>query len=244
MPDIAARQVCETALRLLGVVDPEQPMHAHMADAALAALNSLIDSWATERLLTYTRPKIPLALVPGRGLYTWGLGGDIPGEPPVRLELCMLAVGGMEWPVAIADQTTYESCVTMKGLSTSWPTVVYLEDTRPVARLHIWTVPTLPYTLHLLPWTAQSPYEHFDHVMSWPNGYLRAFQYNLAVDLAPQYEREPSPTVFRIADESKRLLGNVNVEVGHLSMDYGGMLRGQNETAVVDLPSFHRGWAS
>ena len=67
-------------------------------------------------------------------------------------------------------------------------------------------------------------------------------QFNLAVDLAPQYGIEPSSTILRIAEESKRLLGNVNAEVGSLlTMDYGGVLRGQAERGCTDWPAFLRG---
>jgi hypothetical protein len=119
---------------------------------------------------------------------------------------------------------------------------VYLEMSQPTAVLHVWCVPTLPYTLQLFPWSARQPYTHWDHVLPWPEGYARAMQYALAVDLAPQYEREPSATVLRIAEESTRAIGNVNAIVGRLTSDYGGCLR-QGDVPVVDLPGFYRGWA-
>ena len=43
--------------------------------------------------------------------------------------------------------------------------------------------------------------------------------YNLAVELGPQYGIEPSATVLRIADESKRALYPVNMEMGRLSIN-------------------------
>lgn len=248
MPDVAARAVCTTALRLLGVAASEQPVYADMADSALGALNSLIDAWAIERVLTYTRPKIPLPLVPGRGTYTWGETtppADLARPAPVRLELCLLSVPGvmpLEWPVQVLEQDDYEAGIWIKTLQSAYPEYVYLEQSEPVAFLHCWPVPTAPYTLQLFPWQAQQPYEHWDHALPWPSGYERALAYNLAVDLAPQYGGEASPTVQRIADESKRLLGNVNATVGRLTSDYGGCFR-QGDIPVADLPAFYRGWA-
>ena len=228
MPEVKARQICETALRLLGVSAAEQPVSADMSDSALDALNTLIDGWATERLLTYTRPKIPLVLVPGRGVYTWGVStpaADIPREPPVRLELALLTVEdtapGLEWEVEIFTQSEYEASVWLKGMESTYPSMLYLEAAQPVARLHVWPVPQMAYTLQLLPWTAHAPYEHWDHAISWPNGYLVAFQMNLAVELGPQYGVEASPTVQRRAEESKRAIFPINVEVGRLSLTPG-----------------------
>ena len=246
MPEITARQVCETALRLLGVSAAETPIEADMAASALDALNALLDAWSVERLLTYTRPKISLTLVPGRATYTWGVQAppaDIPQEPPVRLELCLLTVEatppGLEWEIPILDQSEYEAGIWMKHLTSSYPTAVYLEASEPVAVLHVWPLPDLPYTLQLLPWTAHSPYEHWDHALSWPSGYLRAFQYGLACDLGPQYGIEPTATLLRIAEEAKRALYVPNTEVGRLSLTPG---RPAGDTALGYPKGFREGW--
>lgn len=226
MPEVTARQVITTALRLIGVSAAEEPISADMADSALDALNSLLDAWATEKLLTYHRPRVSLPLVPNQATYTWGVPGtlaapDIPLPPPVRLELCLLTIPDgieQEWPLVILDQDAYESWILLKALSSSYPECVYLETSQPYAVLHIWPVPQLPYTLQLFPWQAQQPYTHLDHALPWPNGYLVAFQMNLAVDLGPQYGVEASPTVQRRAEESKRALFPINAEVGRLSL--------------------------
>lgn len=228
MPDLSARQLGTTALMLLGVASAEQPLSAHMAQSALEALNALLDSWATEKLLMYTRPKIPLTLVPGKARYTWGVTtppADIPREPPVKLELALLtveeAVPGLEWEVQVLDQYEYEAGIALKQLTSSYPTAVYLESSAPVATLHVWPVPDHGYTLQLLPWSALSPYGAWDDVLSWPAGWQRPLTYNLALELAPQYGVEPSPLILRTAEESKRMLYVPNVEVGRLSLTPG-----------------------
>lgn len=223
--DLSARQIGTTALMLLGVASAEQPLSAHMAQSALDALNSMLDSWSTEKLLTYTRPKISLVLVPGRSAYTWGIttpACDIPREPPVKLELCLLTVDdttpGLEWEVEIFTQSEYERTVWLKGMESTYPSMVYLEATQPVARLHVWPVPQTAYTLQLLPWTAHSPYASWDAVLSWPAGWQRAITWSLACELAPQYSIEPSATLLRTAEEAKRALFPINAEVGSLSL--------------------------
>ena len=59
----------------------------------------------------------------------------------------------------------------------------------------------------------------WDAVLEWPNGYARAMQYDLALELAPQYGVEPSQTIMRIADESKRALYPINLTMGRLSIN-------------------------
>lgn len=228
MPDLSARQIGTAALMLIGVVSAEQPISAFTAQNALEMLNAMLDSWATERLLTFTRPKIPLVLEPGRATYTWGVStppADIPREPPVRLELALLTVEdttpGLEWELEILTQSEYEANVWLKGMESTYPAMLYLEASQPVARLHVWPVPQIAYTLQLLPWTAHAPYAGWDDVLPWPNGYQRAMQFNLALELAPQYGVEPSPLVMRTAEESKRAIFPINVEVGRLSLTPG-----------------------
>jgi hypothetical protein len=228
MPQISARSIGTTALRLLGVAAAEVPLSADQAQAALDALNTLLDAWSTERLLTWTRPRILLSFIAGQGTYTWGAvpgettPADIPHPAPVRLEICLLHIGGspaQEWPVTILTQEDWETQIWFKDLQSSYVECVYLEDTVPYNVLHCYPVPTVGHTLALLPWQAHSPYASWDAVLEWPQGYARAFQANLALELAPQYMVEPSPTLLRMAEESKRALWPVNLEMGHLRLD-------------------------
>jgi hypothetical protein len=56
--------------------------------------------------------------------------------------------------------------------------------------------------------------------LHFPPGYLRAFRYNLACELAPEFGVEPSPTVSRIAMTSKRDLKRINNPGDIMSMPY------------------------
>jgi hypothetical protein len=53
-----------------------------------------------------------------------------------------------------------------------------------------------------------------------PPGYLRAFKYNLACEIAPEFGVEPSPTVSRLAMTSKRNLKRINNPDDIMSMPY------------------------
>jgi hypothetical protein len=228
MPAISARSIGTTALLLLGVASGEQPISAFMAQQALDALNTLLDAWSVERLLTWTRPRYVVPLVAGQGVYTWGFvagettPADISHPAPVRLEIALLNIGGspaQEWPLQILSQEDYEQGVLFKDLGSSYPEACYLEDTQPYNVLHVYPVPTFANTLILLPWQAHSPYASWDSVLEWPNGYQRAFTANLALELAPQYMVEPSPTLLRMADESKRALYPLNLTMGYLKLN-------------------------
>ncbi len=57
-------------------------------------------------------------------------------------------------------------------------------------------------------------------VLSFPPGYLRAFRYCLACEMAPEFGVEPSPQVMRIAMTSKRDLKRINNPEDIMSMPY------------------------
>ena len=56
--------------------------------------------------------------------------------------------------------------------------------------------------------------------LAFPPGYLRAFTYNLACEIAPEFGVEPSPQVKRIAMTSKRNIKRINNPDDVMSMPY------------------------
>ena len=85
-------------------------MPANEAQDALEALNGMLASCSSERLLVYHVGRLSVPLLTGKQTYTWGPGGDIAGLRPLRLENALLnlgtsvgASGPLEWPVAILE---------------------------------------------------------------------------------------------------------------------------------------------
>jgi hypothetical protein len=56
--------------------------------------------------------------------------------------------------------------------------------------------------------------------LTFPPGYLRAFRYNLACEIAAEFGVEPSPQVSRIAMTSKRNIKRINNPDDIMSLPY------------------------
>jgi len=233
-----ARALIRRSLLLLGVIAATEPMEASEAQDGLDTLNALVASWSLERLPLYHTPRVDVPLVPAQASYTWGPGGDIAAPRPLRLEAAVLHVDDtsepIEWPLAVWDQAAYELRIAQKTLGSVYPLGVWLEPQYPLAVLHVYFVPQVPYTLGLFPVVPLTAFASIDTPVSLPEGYERALVAGLAVDLALMYGKEASPTLVGMLAQSVSALKRVNTVVPRLTTDpaYHGRQAGDWEATT------------
>jgi hypothetical protein len=219
-----ARSIIRGALTDLGVAGAEQPMDASMAEDALDLLNQLLDSLSLERLLVYYLPPEALVWPPGVPLQTWGLGGDIPSERPLRLEPPVMLTdphsAQVEWEIALLTPAQYQE-VAMKGLPNADPQALSYAPQMPLGEVRVWPVPTVQVTLTVRPWRVLGQFVALDDEILFPPGYARMLRTNLALEASPSYSVQPSPLLVRAAAESKSALAPLNAEIGRLRLDAG-----------------------
>jgi hypothetical protein len=92
--------------------------------------------------------------------------------------------------------------------------------TYPDIDMFIYPRPTRDLEWHFISVEELTQPATLDTVLTFPPGYLRAFRYNLACELAPEFGVEPSPQVQRIAMTSKRNLKRINNPNDIMSMPY------------------------
>jgi hypothetical protein len=86
--------------------------------------------------------------------------------------------------------------------------------------MYVYPVPTRALEWHFISVEELTQPATLATVLSFPPGYLRAFRYNLATEMAPEFGVEPSPQVSRIAMTSKRNLKRINNPEDIMSMPY------------------------
>jgi len=200
------------ALRLLGVLAEGETPSAETSQDALTALNQMIDSWNTERLSVFSTQDQVFLWPPSQLNQSLGPTGDFVGNRPILLDDATYfrdPQTNVSYGIKLINQQQYDG-IAVKTVTSTYPQVMFVNNTYPNIEMYIYPVP-----LRLLEWHFISVEEltrpaQLATQLTFPPGYLRAFRYNLACEMAPEFGVEPSAQVQRIAMYSKRNLKRIN----------------------------------
>jgi hypothetical protein len=199
-------------MRLLGVLAEGETPSAETANDALFALRQMIDSWDTERLSVFSTQDQVFSWPSGERTRTLGPTGDFVGLRPVLLDDATYfrdPQTNVSYGIKFINQQQYNG-IAVKTVTSTYPQVIFTNMTYPDIEMVIYPVPLRLLEWHFISVEKLTQPALLSTEMSFPPGYLRAFRYNLACELAPEFGVEPSPTVSRIAMYSKRNLKRIN----------------------------------
>ena len=226
------------ALRLIGQLAEGEVPSADTAQDALAAMNMMIDSWSTERLAVYATQDQVFTWPAGQAVRTIGPTGNFVGLRPVQLTDATYYVDpqGLSFMPALINEAEYNAIV-LKTVTSTYPQVIYAEPSNPNATYSIYPVPTKDMIWHFISVLELSQPATLGTELVFPPGYLRAFRYNLACELAPEFGVEPSPQVTRVAMASKRNLKRINSPGDMMAMPSGIMGSPGRYNIYTNLPN-------
>ena len=210
------------ALRLLGVLAEGETPSAATSQDALVALNQMIDSWSTERLAVFSTQDQVFSWPPGAISRTLGPTGDFVGERPILIDDSTYfrdPASGISYGIKLINQQQYNG-IAVKTVTSTYPQVMWVNMEYPDIYMAVYPVPTKVLEFHIVSVKPLTAPANLATVLAFPPGYLRAFRYCLACELAPEFGLEPSPTVMRIAMTSKRNLKRINNPDDIMSMPY------------------------
>jgi len=210
------------ALRLLGVLAEGETPSAATSQDALFALNQMIDSWGTEKLSTFTTQEQVFSWLPGFVSRTLGPSGDFVGDRPVLMDDATYFVDastGISYGIKLINQQQYDG-IAVKNVTSTFPQVMWINTNYPNIDMHVYPVPTKVLEWHFISAAQLTQPATIATPLYFPPGYLRAFRYNLACELAPEFGVDPSATVSRIAMYSKRNLKRINNPDDIMSIPY------------------------
>ncbi len=210
--------IISRSLRLLGVVSPQETVSAADAATGLEALNNLLES------LSISRPNAPgvteetFALVAGQTDYSIGVGQAFNTALPVSIDgSSFVRYKGVDYPLNSMSIDDWAQ-IPLKAISGFIPSNLYYKRNADQGDLRFYPAPAAGVEFHCISWKPLVRYDTVTDVMSLPYGYERMLGYVLACELAPEYGREPSPTVLRLGYGARRQIKGANLQVPKLDV--------------------------
>jgi len=217
-----AGDIINGSLRLLGVLAEGEVPSAETSQDALRAMNQMIDSWNTERLAVFSTQDQVFTWPAGQLSRTMGPTGDFVGNRPVLLDDATYFKDpgtGVSYGIKFINQQQYDG-IAVKTVTSTYPQVIFTNMTFPDIDMYVYPRPTRDLEWHFISVEELSQPASLATVLYFPPGYLRAFRYNLACEMAPEFGVEPSSQVRRLAMSSKRNIKRINNPEDIMSMPY------------------------
>jgi hypothetical protein len=223
---VTAGDQINRALRLLGVLAEGETPSAEVSQDALTALNQMLDSWSTERLSIYnTIDQVfnwPAGEIQQHLGPTGSAFGGFDGIRPLLLDDSTYYRDpgtNVSFGIKFINQQQYDG-IAVKTVTSTYPQVMWINMEYPNIQMTIYPKPTRLLEWHFISVQELSQPATLATELAFPPGYLRAFVYNLAMELAPEFGVEPSTQVQRIAMTSKRNIKRINNPEDIMSLPY------------------------
>jgi hypothetical protein len=210
------------ALRLIGQLAEGETPSAATSQDSLTAMNQMLDSWSSERLSVFSTQDQVFTWTQGYISRTLGPTGDFVGNRPVLLDDATYfrdPSNNISFGIKIINQQQYDG-IAVKTVTSTYPQVLWINMDMPNVSMYIYPVPTKALEWHFISVTELVEPATLATSLIIPPGYLRAFRFNLACEIAAEFGVEPPPSVQRIAMSSKRNITRINNPDDVMSLPY------------------------
>lgn len=226
-----AGDIIYMALRHLGQIRAGQTSFPELMADGLIALNGMIDSWNTNRLLIYTISDAIYPFATSQQSYQIGPSAvDFQAPRPTRIEAANILITSnpvqpARRPLILVNSMGW-SKVQVPAVSTSVPLYLYCDYDFPNANLFFWPFP-IGNQLELFTWTALSGASDLTVPIVTPPGYFNALTYNLAIDMIPMVEistktkQRTLGTVIALAGKYLTAIESLNAPSYEMTVDAG-----------------------
>jgi hypothetical protein len=225
----SAGEIINGSLRLIGALAEGEVPSAETSADALMAMNQMLDSWNTERLMIYNTIDQMFTWPSDQITQTLGPTGDFVGLRPVALDDSTYyrdASTGVSFGIKFINQQQYDG-IAVKTVTSTYPQVMWINMEYPDIAMTIYPKPTRALEWHFVSVQELTQPATLATELAFPPGYLRAFRYNLAREIAAEFGIEPPRTVSQIANVSKRNLKSQNNPNDIMSIPYAIMVSRQ-----------------
>ncbi len=207
-----ALQLIESSAKKLGALQAGESLSAADATDSLAALNSMLDGWAIDRLMVYEIQQDTHTWPASTASRTIGTAGNFNVTRPTKIEkgTFFRDSSNNDYPVIVTmDRVTYDS-LTVKSTSGTYPNILFYDPAYPLGILYVYPVPSASLTLHLNTWQVLQSFAALTTDLALPPGYQRAIEFNLAIELESIFNLKAPDSAIKIAGKSLAALKGIN----------------------------------
>ena len=211
-----ATQIINEALGHLGILSAGETANADDAETCRAILNTLVDAWNLPSLTHYTSTDGSATLTGGSTSLTIGPGQSINVTRPVRIERgSYVTADGVDYPMDQIDEAEYND-IRIKTLGGHVPRVFFYDPGASTGTIRYYPAPGASVVVHHPVLTQFTEFADLTTDYALPQGYKRAFVFNLAIEASAHFGLPPSPFVAAQAANSLRLVKRANFTVPQL----------------------------
>lgn len=183
--------IVTASLRLCGMRDETDT--TRLAEG-LEAFNTMIKSW--EEILQYAPvEESAYTLTAGTESYTIGSGGDIDTDRPTKVKSAFIRDSANNDHILSVLLTKKEYDEIYDKDASRRPDALYYAPEYSLGKIYLDSAPATAEDLYLTTFKPFSVYSSLNDTLSFPLEYEKALIYNLAVDLAPEYNVQLIPSV-------------------------------------------------
>ena len=191
----------------MGILDSGEALSTQQVTDALSAANDLLDSWSIEQILVYQAARNVQTLSAATQSYAIGTG--LTWDQPRPAAIVAAAVINAAGPGTEVHVCTAREWAAIEDRQSSSYLIKHLFYDRAVSNGQVYVSP-IPLgsglTIELITYNALTQFADTTSPIAIPAGYLRALKLGLAIELAPQYDMQPS----------QALAGNYQAALNHI----------------------------
>lgn len=208
---MTALDLITDALIEIGAHDLGQAVPADEAALCLRKLNQMLERWATSPSMYPVLPEVTVPLN-GAASYTIGPTGNVVATRPIRIDRATCVdTNGFEYPVNVLSRPEWDD-IPNKDVTGGPVSDVWYDASVTNGRVYVYPKADSEYSLKLDVTSSIFTFSNLSTASTLPVGYHSAIVANLAVELAPSFQRPASPDLVKRAAGSVRALKRSNTE--------------------------------
>lgn len=186
-------------MTLIGAINQGQTPNPSEQAQVFFAINRRLDQWNGDSLYIYGVKEISGGLLGNVQSVQIGSSAAAPWNvqrPFIRHARIAIPGSTVQLPLQMISSGEWNA-IEEPGLSGNRPQKMFVDYNWPVANMRFWPIPASAMTLYLEIWAQISQFNTITDPVVFPPGYLLPFEYMVASDVLPSFQRQIEPTTMQ-----------------------------------------------